>query len=275
MFDSEYEAFKAYATSYPDSTTLLVDTYNTLKSGVPNAIRVGKEVLEPMGKRLKAIRIDSGDLTYLTKEARKQLDDAGMRDCKITVSNALDEYLIADLLRQGAEIDSFGVGERLITSRAEPVFGGVYKLSALELDGVIIPRMKVSDNIGKVTTPCNKEVWRFYDKNSGKALADLITVVGEDVENTKTYEIFDPLHTWKRKKLSRYKVRKLLEPIFVAGKCVYPKKDLEEIRSYAASQMNTLWDTMLRFENPQLYYVDLSQKLWDIKQDLLKKHGMV
>ncbi len=275
MFDSEYEAFKAYATSYPDSTTLLVDTYNTLKSGVPNAIRVGKEVLEPMGKRLKAIRIDSGDLTYLTKEARKQLDDAGMQDCKITVSNALDEYLIADLLRQGAEIDSFGVGERLITSRAEPVFGGVYKLSAVEQDGVIIPRMKVSDNIGKVTTPCNKEVWRFYDKNNGKALADLITVVGEDVESTETYEIFDPLHTWKRKKLSRYKVRKLLEPIFIAGKCVYPKKDLEEIRSYCASQMNTLWDTMLRFENPQIYYVDLSQKLWDIKQDLLKKHGMV
>lgn len=275
MFDSEYEAFKAYATSYPDSNTLLVDTYNTLKSGVPNAIRIHKEVLEPMGKRLQAIRIDSGDLTYLTKEARKMLDAAGLHDTKITVSNALDEHIITDLLRQGAAIDAFGVGERLITSRAEPVFGGVYKLAGIERDGEVLPRMKVSDNIGKVTTPCNKEVWRFYDKETGEAMADLVTVAGEDVAAHETYEIFDPLHTWKRKELTDYTVRQLLEPVFVNGKCVYPKRDLKEIRQYCFDQQAKLWDTLKRFENPQIYFVDLSQKLWDIKQGLLKQHDML
>lgn len=272
MYDSEYEAFKAYAESYPDNTVLLVDTYNTLKSGVPNAIRVAKEVLEPKGCRLKGIRIDSGDLTYLTQEARKQLDAAGLSDCKITASNALDEYLIEALIQQGAKVDAFGVGERLITSRAEPVFGGVYKLAGIERDGAVIPKMKISDNIGKVTTPCSKAVWRFYDRDTGKALADLVSIADEDIASHETYEIFHPLHTWKRKVLSHYTVRQLLEPIFVQGKCVYQRRDIREIRDYCAAQQETLWNSIRRFENPQIYYVDLSQKLWDVKQSLLSRH---
>lgn len=268
VFDSEYEAFKAYALSYPDSTVLLVDTYNTLKSGVPNAIRVAKEVLEPMGKRLKGIRIDSGDLTYLTQESRRLLDEAGLHDTKITISNALDEYLIRDLLVQGAKINSFGVGERLITSRAEPVFGGVYKLSAIEKDGRVIPRMKISDNLTKVTTPCNKEVWRLYEKQNGKAIADLITVVGEEV-STESYELFDQVQTWKRKTVKDFEAVKLLKPIFVAGNCVYERRNIEEVRAYCTKQLDTLWDSIKRFENPQTYYVDLSQTLWDIKNEML------
>lgn len=274
MHDSEYEAFKAYALSYPDNTVLLVDTYNTLKSGVPNAIRVAKEVLEPQGYRLKGIRIDSGDLTYLTQEARKQLDDAGLSDCRITASNALDEYLIEALIQQGAKVDAFGVGERLITSRAEPVFGGVYKLSGIERDGVVIPKMKISDNIGKVTTPCNKAVWRFYDRDTGKALADLVSIADEDIPSHDTYEIFHPLHTWKRKVLSNYTVRQLLEPIFIRGKCVYKRRDINDIRAYCTAQQETLWNSIRRFENPQIYYVDLSQKLWAVKQALLSHHGV-
>lgn len=273
LYEDEYAAFKAYAEAYPDSTILLVDTYNTLKSGVPNAIRVAKEVLEPMGKRLKGIRIDSGDLTYLTQEARKQLDAAGLTDCKIVVSNALDEYLIRDLIVQGAKVDSFGVGERLITSRAEPVFGGVYKLAAIERDGVEIPRMKVSDNIAKVTTPCNKKVWRFFDLESGKALADVMTTVDERIDETQPYEIFDPLQTWKRKTLTNFRAVELLEPVFVKGKCVAKRRDIEEIRHYCKLQLETLWDSVKRFENPQTYYVDLSQKLWDIKTKMLHKLG--
>ena len=273
-FDDEYEAFRAYAESYPDDTVLLVDTYNTLKSGMPNAIRVAHEVLEPMGKRLKGIRIDSGDLTYLTQESRRMLDEAGLEDCKIVVSNALDEYLIRDLLMQGARIDSFGVGERLITSRAEPVFGGVYKLSAIERGGKVIPRIKISDNHSKTTTPCNKEVWRFYDKMSGKALADLITLADETIPEGEDYEIFDPVQTWKRKTLSHFTVRRLLEPVFEAGRCVYHRRSIEEIRRDCVRQLDTLWDSVKRFENPQTYYVDLSQKLWDIKTDLLHKKGV-
>ncbi len=268
VFDNEFDAFSAYARSYPDATVLLVDTYHTLKSGVPNAIRVAKEVLEPMGKRLKGIRIDSGDLTYLTQESRRMLDEAGLQDCKITVSNALDEYLIRDLLVQGAKVDSFGVGERLITSRAEPVFGGVYKLSAVEKDGKVIPRMKISNNLAKVTTPCNKEVWRFYENNTGKAIADLITVAGEEV-NTDSYELFDPIQTWKRKTVTDFTAVKLLEPVFVQGKCVYERKTIEAIRAHCTRQLDTLWDSIKRFENPQTYYVDLSQKLWDIKNEML------
>ncbi len=268
VFESEFDAFKAYAESYPDNTVLLVDTYNTLKSGIPNAIRVAKEILAPMGKKLKGVRIDSGDLTYLTQESRRMLDEAGMTDTKITVSNALDEYIIRDLLVQGAKIDSFGVGERLITSRAEPVFGGVYKLSAIEKDGEVYPRMKISDNLAKVTTPCNKEVWRLYDKSTGMALADLITVAGEEV-STESYELFDPVQTWKRKTVTNFDAVKLLQPVFEAGKCVYKRRDIEEVRAYCTRQMGTLWDSIKRFENPQTYYVDLSQKLWDIKNEML------
>ncbi len=269
-FDTEYEAFKAYALSYPDETVLLVDTYNTLKSGVPNAIRIAREVLEPQGFRLKGIRIDSGDLTYLTVRAREMLDEAGLHDCRITVSNALDEYLIRDLLHQGAAIDSFGVGERLITARAEPVFGGVYKLAAIERNGEIVPRMKFSDNVGKMTNPGNKEVWRFFDKDSGMALADVITVAGEVIDENKPYEIFDPLHTYKRKVLTNFRLRKLLVPIFESGKLVYNRVPIEEIRAHCKRELDLLWDTIRRFENPQTYYVDLSQQLWDIKDQLLR-----
>lgn len=273
-FENEFEAFKAYALAFPDDCLLLVDTYNTLKSGVPNAIRTAKEVLEPMGKRLLGIRIDSGDLTYMTVETRKMLDAAGLEDCKITVSNSMDEYLIRELIHQGACIDSFGVGERLITSRSEPVFGGVYKLSAIgEAGQKLEPRMKISDNTEKVTNPGCKELWRFYDRESGKALADLITLEGEMIAEDEPYEIFDPLHTWKRKTLDNFVAKKLLEPVFKQGVLVYRRRDIEEIRTYCASQLETLYETSKRFEYPQIYYVDLSQQLWDLRENYLRRHS--
>lgn len=273
LFDTEFDAFKAYSLTYPDGALLLVDTYDVLRSGIPNAIRCAKEVLEPMGKRLKGIRIDSGDLTYMTQQARKMLDEAGLTDCKITVSNALDEYLIRDLINQGACIDSFGVGERLITSKAEPVFGGVYKIAAVEdKDGNIIPKMKISDSIGKVTNPCNKEIIRFYDKATGKALADVLMVAGEEIPTGEPYEIFDPNVTWKSKVLENYTTRKLLVPIFEHGKLVYEKPSIAEIRAYCTKELDSLWDSVKRFENPHDYYVDLSPKLWKIKDDILRSY---
>lgn len=273
-FDDEYEAFRAYALSFPDNCLLLVDTYNTLKSGLPNAIRIAKEVLEPMGKRLKGIRIDSGDLAYLTIESRRVLDEAGLQDCKITVSNSMDEYLIRNLIHQGAQIDSFGVGERLITSKSEPVFGGVYKLCAIGDSGdELEPRMKISDNPDKVTNPGCKELWRFYDRASGKALADLITLEGEIINEDEPYEIFDPFLTWKRKTLINFRVKKLLEPVFEKGRLVYERRKLSEIRKFCLEQQNTLYETMKRFENPQLYFVDLSQDLWDLKESYLRDHS--
>ena len=273
LFDNEFEAFKAYALSYPTKTLLLVDTYDVLKSGIPNAIRCAKEVLEPMGQRLLGIRIDSGDLTYMTQQARKMLDEAGLTDCKITVSNALDEYLIRDLISQGACIDSFGVGERLITSKAEPVFGGVYKISAIEdKDGNIIPKMKISENIGKVTNPCSKEIVRFYDNATGKAMADLIMVADEEIPNGEPYEIFDPVDTWKTKTLENYTARKLLVRIFNKGELVYKCPTMTELRANCTKELDTLWDSVKRFENPHKYYVDLSQKLWDIKNDILHSY---
>lgn len=268
-FESEYDAFAAYARSFPENTLLLVDTYNVLKSGLPNAIRVAKDILEPAGHRLRGIRIDSGDLTYLTLRARDMLDMAGMQDCRITVSNALDEYIIRDLIQQGAAIDTFGVGERLITSRAEPVFGGVYKLSAIERDGLVSPRMKFSENTGKITNPGSKEVWRFYDLATGKAVADLIALADEDIRSDEPYELFDPMHTWKRKVITGFRARKLLEPIFAGGRLVCGRPPIEQIRAYCAQEMDHLWESLKRFENPQDYYVDLSQKLWDIKDQLL------
>lgn len=268
-FDAEYDAFSAYARSFPDQTVLLVDTYNVLKSGVPNAIRAAKDILEPNGHRLRGIRIDSGDLTYLTVKARELLDQAGLHDCRITVSNALDEYIIRDLIQQGAAIDAFGVGERLITSRAEPVFGGVYKLAAIERDGQILPRMKFSENAGKITNPCDKEVWRFYDRSTGKAIADLIALADETINPDEPYELFDPLHTWKRKIVTDFNARRLLEPIFTNGRLVRERIAIEDIRNYCAREIDLLWDSLKRFENPQTYYVDLSQKLWDTKDALL------
>ena len=270
MFDSELEAFRAYAKCYPDSCTLLVDTFNVLKSGVPNAITVFKE-LKAAGHVPAGIRIDSGDITYLSKKARKMLDEAGFPEAKICASNSLDEYIIEDILRQGAKIDSFGVGERLITSRSEPVFGGVYKLTAVEKDGEMIPKIKLSENIAKITTPDFKELWRFYDNSTGKAIADLITCYGEEVDDTRPYTIFDPEHPYKKKTVTDFNARKLLVKIFDKGNCVYESPSATEIREYCAKQLDTLWDEVKRFENPHEYYVDLSQKLWDKKQRLLNE----
>lgn len=271
LFDSELDAFKAYAKRYPTACTLLVDTYSVLKSGVPNAIRTFDEVLKPMGIRPIGIRIDSGDITYLSKKARKMLDDAGYPDCKITASNALDEYIIRDMLMQGAKVDSFGVGERLITAASDPVFGGVYKLAALEQDGRIIPRIKVSENVAKITNPDFKKVYRLYDRDTGKAIADVITRHDEEIDDSKPYEIFDPEHTWKRKVVENFRAALLQVPLFKNGQCVYQSPSVKEIKEFCARQVGTLWDEVLRFENPHNYYVDLSQALWDEKQALLSK----
>ncbi len=274
LFDTEYDAFKAYAETYPDSCTLLVDTYNVLKSGVPNAIKVFNDVLVPRGYRPKGVRIDSGDITYLTKKVRKMLDDAGFEDCGIVVSNSLDEYIIRDTLMQGAKIDSFGVGERLITSRSEPVFGGVYKIVAVEdTNGVPVPKIKLSENVVKITTPCFKQVYRLFSKETGKAIADVLTLHDERIDDSKPYEIFDPEHIWKRKTIENFEARPMLVQIYKAGKCVYKNKPLNEIKSYCTQQVDALWDEVKRFENPHKYYVDLSQKLWDIKNELLKKYS--
>lgn len=273
LFDSEYDAFKAYAEEYPDGCTLLVDTYNVLKSGIPNAIKVFDEVLAPMGKRPKGIRIDSGDIAYLSRKARKMLDDAGYPDCGIVASNSLDEYIIRDMLMQGAKIDSFGVGERLITASSDPVLGGVYKLCAVEKDGEVIPKIKLSENVQKITTPGNKRTYRLYDRETGKAAADLITLASETVDDSLPYELFDPDYTWKRKTLTNFTARELLEPLFKKGECVYKDRNIDEIRNYCKEQIDTLWDEVTRFENPHNYYVDLSQKLWDVKHELLGKNG--
>ena len=274
MFPDEYTAFKTYCELYPHSATLLVDTYNVLKSGVPNAIRAFKEILLPQGITNCAIRLDSGDLTYLSKKARKMLDDAGLPQCKIVASNSLDEYIIRDLLQQGACIDSFGVGERLITSKSEPVFGGVYKLSAVERpDGSILPKIKISENPAKITNPHFKKVYRLFENDTGKAIADLICVHDEVIDPSQPLELFDPEATWKRKTITNFTVRELLVPIFQSGKLVYEKPSIEEMRTWCAGQIDTLWDEVKRFENPHNYYVDLSQKLWDIKQQLLKQRG--
>lgn len=274
MFDSEYEAFKAYVKMFPNNATLLVDTYNTLKSGVPNAIRAFNEILKPMGITKCGIRLDSGDLAYLTRKARKMLDEAGWTDCKISVSNSLDEYIIRDLLRQGAQIDMFGVGERLITAKSEPVFGGVYKLAAIEEpDGTVVPKIKISENVEKITNPHHKKLYRFYAKDTGKAIADYLTVYDEVVDDSKDMTIFDPDATWKTKKVYNFTARELQVPVFKGGELVYKLPSLEEIRTYCLAQVDTLWDEVKRFDNPQTYYVDLSQKLWDIKYDLLKSNG--
>ena len=271
MFPTELEAFTTYCKLYPDSALVLVDTYNVIKSGVPNAIKAFNEVLVPMGKRPLGIRLDSGDIAYQSKVARKMLDEAGFSDCKIFASNSLDEYLIRDLLFQNAKIDSFGVGERLITSKSSPVFDGVYKLVATEVDGKIVPKIKVSENVGKITTPHYKKVYRLYDRDTNKAEADLLTVYDEVVDDSKEYELFDPNATWKRKVLTNFRKEELLVPIFKSGKLVYKLPSIKEIRKYCQEQMDTLWDEVKRLEFPHKYYVDLSQKLWGIKYELLNK----
>ena len=275
MFDSEYEAFKTYCQTYPTNATLLVDTYNTLKSGIPNAIRAFNDVLKPLGITKCGIRLDSGDLAYLTRKARQMLDEAGWTECKISVSNSLDEYLIQDMLLQGAQIDLFGVGERMITAKSEPVFGGVYKLVAIEEpDGTVIPKIKVSENVEKITIPHFKKVYRLYGRDTGKAIADYITVHDETVDDTKGLTIFDPMATWKRKGVYNFEARQLLVPIFKDGKRVYDSPSLEEIKAYCAQQVDTLWDEVKRFDYPHKYYVDLSDKLWDIQQCLLRTSQM-
>jgi len=272
LFPSELEAFKAYARVYPDNCTLLVDTYDTLSQGVPNAIKTFNEEVLPRGYRPKGIRIDSGDIAYLSKEARKMLDEAGFSDVKIMASSSLDEFVIKDLLNQGAKIDMFGVGERLITAQSEPIFGGVYKLVAVEENGEIVPKIKISNNVNKITTPGFKQVYRFYDKKNNKAMADVITLYDEKIPRDGPYEIFHPLFTWKRKLLSDYYVKPLLVQIYDKGNCVYKSPNIHEIRKYCFDQLDTLWDEVKRFERPHEYFVDLSEALWKVKDELLKKH---
>ena len=265
MFDNEYEAFKKYTEIYPTNATLLVDTYNVLKSGVPAAIKVFKELDPPN----KGIRIDSGDIAYLTKKARKMLDDAGLQDCKIVISNSLDEYIIRDVLQEGACIDSFGVGERLITAKSEPVFGGVYKLAALEKDGEMIPKIKISENVEKITNPGFKTIWRLFDKDTDRALGDIIALDDEDEPVGDEIEIFDPNAIWKRKKITNFYAKNLREQIFKGGKCVYKLPELDDIKKYCKEQLDLMWDEMKRFENPQTYYVDLSDTLWRLKHSMI------
>ena len=272
MFDTEYDAFATYCKYYPQNAVLLVDTYNTLKSGIPNAIKAFNDVLKPLGIKKCGIRLDSGDIAYLSRKARKMLDEAGWTECTITVSNSLDEYLIQDLWMQDAKIDAFGVGERLITAKSEPVFGCVYKLVAVEdKDGNIVPKIKISENVGKITTPHFKKLYRFYGRDTGKAIADYLTVYDETVDDSRNLEIFDPDATWKRKEVYHFEARELLVPIYQKGKLVYKRPGIEEIKKYCAEQVDTLWDEVKRFDNPHNYYVDLSQKLYDIKTELLNE----
>lgn len=268
-FDSEYEAFKAYAEVYPDDCVLLIDTYDTINSGVQNAIKVFNNVLLPKGFRPKGVRLDSGDLAYLSKKVRKILDDAGFSDCKICVSNSLDESLITSLLDQGAKIDSFGVGENLITAKSDPVFGGVYKLCAIEKDGKIIPKIKISENTAKITNPCFKKSYRFYSKETGKALADVLALAGEEIPSNN-FTIFDPLNPWRKKTLLNYTIRPLQEHIFENGSLIYKSPFLSEISKKCLKELDTLWDEIKRLDNPHKYYVDLSSGLWNLKNDMLK-----
>ncbi len=270
MFDSEYEAFRAYCELYPHNATLLIDTYDAMNSGLPNAIRVFKEILVPQGIRNFAVRLDSGDLAYLTKKIRRVLNEAGLPECKIVATNSLDENLIRDLIQQGAEVDAFGVGERLITAKSDAVFDGVYKLAAVEDDdGHIVPKIKISENVAKITNPSYKKLYRIFDKTTGKAIADYITLYDEEVDETKPLLLFDPNATWKEKTVTDYKAVLLHKPIFLGGKCVYRSPEIHCIREKCRENVDALWDEVKRFENPHRYYVDLSKKLWDLKQKML------
>lgn len=273
MFPSEEEAFRNYAKTYPDNCTLLVDTYNVLQSGIPNAIKVFNEEVVSRGFRPKGVRIDSGDIAYLSKRVRIMLDAAGFADCGIVASNSLDEYIIRDILGQGGQVDSFGVGERLVTAKSDPVFGGVYKLAAVEINGALVPKIKISENVEKITNPGFKVPWRLYERNTGKAIADVITLQGEVIDDNQPYEIFHPEYTWKRKIVKNFVAKPLQIPIFVEGQCVYQSPNLQEIQNFCKEQIATLWDEVLRFEHPHKYYVDLSQNLWDMKHQLLEKYS--
>ena len=273
LFDDELEAFRAYARSYPDKASFLVDTYNTLKSGVPNAIRIFDEEIVPRGFRPLSIRLDSGDLAYLSKEARKLLDAAGYEDVKIMASNSVGEHTLQDLRDQNAAIDFYGVGERLITASTDAVLGGVYKLVAIENNGEIEAKIKISENVEKITTPGFKELYRIYDGVNEKALADLITLRGEVIDTEKPLILFDPIHTWKKTKVENYTIKKLLKPIFKNGQCVYPSKTIHEIRAYREAEEAKLWGGVRRIKNPHRYFVDLSKELWDLRQDLLTTYA--
>ena len=273
MFPTEYDAFKKYAEMYPDACVLLVDTYNVLRHGVPDAIKVFDEVLKPMGKRPKGIRIDSGDIAYLSKKARKMLDEAGYPDCTICASNSLDEYIVRDLILQGARVDSFGIGENMITAKSDPVFGGVYKLAAVKDGGRYLPKIKISETAEKTTIPHLKNLYRIYDNDTGKAMADYITMADETVDVTDGITLFDPVETWKKRTFTNVRAERLNRPIYVNGKRVYENPPLRDIRDFCAAQVATLWDEVTRFENPHRYYVDLSQKLWDERQRLLTEFG--
>lgn len=270
MFESEYDAFNAYCKLYPTNATLLVDTYNVLESGVPNAIRAFRD----NGITRGGIRIDSGDIAYLSKKARKQLNAAGLTECRIIASNSLDENLIRDLLSQGACIDAFGVGERLITAKSDPVFGCVYKLCAVEeKDGTVIPKIKISENNEKITNPSYKKVYRIIDNATGQPIADYITLADEVIDESCPLELFDPISTWKKKVVTNYTARPLHEEIFRAGECVYELPTIEEIRAYCAAEIAAVWEEVKRFENPHRYYVDLSRPLWDLKHKMLSAEG--
>lgn len=271
LFGNDYDAMKACAKAYPDNCSYLVDTFDVLNSGIPAVIKVNNEILKSQGKYVKSVRLDSGDLAYLTKKMRKMLDDAGMKKTKIIVSNSLDEKLITDLINQGAPIDSFGVGERLITAKSDPVFGGVYKLAAVEENGVFEPRIKISENIEKITNPGFKKVYRLYNNDTKKAIADVITFKDEVIDDSKPYEIFDPIHIWKKQTLENFTAVELQVPIFVNGEQVYDLPDIEEIREYREKQMETLYEEIKRLSNPHVYYVDLSKDLWFKKQEMLMK----
>ena len=275
LFDTEYDSFKAWAETYPDNTVLLVDTYNVLKSGVPNAIKVFDEVLKPLGKRPKGIRIDSGDIAYLSKEVRKMLDEAGYEDVKITISNSLDEFIIKAVLDNGAQIDSFGVGERLITAKSEPVFGGVYKLVAIEKDNTIIPKIKISENVEKITNPGFKSLYRIYDKRSKKAIADLISLHDDKFDENRSLELFHPNYTWKKKKINNYIIKNLMVQIFKSGNCIYSSPSVMDIKEYSFSERANLWDEIKRLQNPHQYYVDLSKNLWNLKESLLHEYSSI
>ena len=272
MFDSEYEAFCEYAKLYPDNCSLVIDTYDTLKSGVPNAIKAFDDVLKPMGKRPESVRIDSGDITYLSKKVRKMLDEAGYPDCNIVASNSLDEYIINDMILQGAKVDCFVVGERLINSASSPLFSGVYKLCAVEKNGEIIPKINLSENVSKITTPHSKMLYRLFDCDTGKAIADVLTLENETIDESKPYTLFDPDFIWKRKEVENFVARKLLVPVYVKGECVYKEPDLHDIRDYCSEQIDNLWEEVKRFENPHAYYVDLSEDLWRVRKELIEEH---
>lgn len=274
LFDTELDSFRAYAREYPQNCTLLIDTYNVLKSGLPNAITAFREEVVPRGFRPSGVRIDSGDITYLSRKTRRILDDAGFPDCKICASNSLDEYIIRDMLSQGACVDSFGVGERMITSSSHPVFGGVYKLSGVEKEnGEIIPKIKISENVTKITTPGFKKIYRLYDRDTGKAIADVITLHDETIDDSKPYEIFDPDFSWKKKVVTNFRAAEIREQVFRGGKCVAQERSLPALQSFCRREVDTLWDEVKRFENPHRYYVDLSPKLWKLKTEMISKYS--